>query len=139
MCCGMWWFIDILWDMGINDVQYCGLWWLISFFPQLFLVDQRPLLCIYSPLPTLRGQPTAEYHPRWQPILGLADRLGRLPDLNPGLQVYSLVSLPIRHHCSQRATIAPDEPPLLQQWWLIGTMWNVVAHWYTEGCSGSLV
>jgi hypothetical protein len=71
------------------------------FFPLLFLVDQRPLFCIYSPLPPLRGQPTVEYHPRWQVIQGLAVhcRLGRLPDLNPGLQAYSLVLLPMSHHC----------------------------------------
>jgi hypothetical protein len=47
-------------------------------------------------------QPTVEYHPTWQPIQGLAvhGRLGRLPDLNPGLQVYCLLSLPMSRHCS---------------------------------------
>jgi hypothetical protein len=59
-----------------------------------------------------RGQPTVKYHPRWQPIQGLAVhyRLGRLRDSNPGLQVYSLVSLPKSHYCSHRwATTAPNQ------------------------------
>ncbi len=59
--------------------------------------------CIYSPLPLLRGQPSAKCHPKWQPILGLAVlcRLGRLLDSNPGLQLHNLVSLPMSHHCSR--------------------------------------
>jgi hypothetical protein len=73
-----------------------------------FLIDfcepEASFLHLFSStLPLLRGQPTVEYHPRWQPIQGLAIhcRLGKLPDSNPGLQVYSLVSLPMSHHCSQ--------------------------------------
>jgi hypothetical protein len=34
-------------------------------------------------------------------------RLGRLPDLNPRLQVYSLESLPRSHHCSQESSLLP--------------------------------
>ncbi len=70
-------------------------------------MDRRPLFCIYSPLPPLRGQPKVEYNPRFQPIEGLAVlcRLGRLLDSNPGLQVYSLVSLQMSHHCSLRTII----------------------------------
>jgi hypothetical protein len=65
-----------------------------------------PLFGFYFSLLPLRGQPTVEYHPRWQPIQGLAVhyRLGRLPDSNPELQVYSLVSLPMSHHCSLENT-----------------------------------
>jgi hypothetical protein len=79
----------------------------LFFSPLLFLVDQRHLLCIYSPLPPLRGQPTVEYPPRWQPIRGLAVhcRLRRLPNSNSGLQVYSLVLLPMSLHCSQELLI----------------------------------
>jgi hypothetical protein len=38
-----------------------------------------------------------DYHPRWQSIQGLAVHcmLGRLLESNLGLQVYSLVSLPL--------------------------------------------
>jgi hypothetical protein len=32
-------------------------------FPQLFSVEQKSLLFLYFPLPTLRGQPTGKYHP----------------------------------------------------------------------------
>ncbi len=39
--------------------------------------------------------------------------LGRLLDSNPGLLFHNLVLLPMRHHCSRRATTAPHEPPLL--------------------------
>ncbi len=40
------------------------------FFLNLFGGPEAPF-CNYSPLPPLRGQPTVEYHPRWQPIQGL--------------------------------------------------------------------
>jgi hypothetical protein len=68
----------------------------------MFLVNQRPLFCMYSPLPPLRGQPTVEYHPRWQPIQAFAIHVdwGDL-DSNLGLQVDSLVSQPMSPHCSQ--------------------------------------
>ncbi len=86
---------------GLNQIIPSWLQWNSFFFPNCFWWTEAPF-CIYSPLPPLRGQATVEYHPRWQPIQGLAVhcRLGRLPDSNPGLQVYSLVSLPMSHHCS---------------------------------------
>ncbi len=80
---------------------------LYCFFSLVVFVGPEVPFYIYSPLPPLRGQPTVEYHPGWQPIQGLAVhcRLGRLPDLNLGLQVYSLVSLPMSHHCSPACCI----------------------------------
>ncbi len=79
----------------IKEVQY-------SFLPLLFWWNKSPY-CLYSPLPALRGQPTAKCYPRWQ----LHRRMGRLQDLNPGLQFHNLMSLPMSHHCSQWATTAP--------------------------------
>jgi hypothetical protein len=78
------------------------------FFSIVFAGTEVSPYWLYSPLPPLRGQPTGKCHPRWQPILGLAVhcRLGRVLDLNPGLQFRNLVSLPMSHHCS------PNEPPL---------------------------
>jgi hypothetical protein len=69
----------------------------MNIFFLYFFGGPEALFSIYSPLPPLRGQPTVEYHPRWQAIQGLAVhcKLGRLPDSNPGLQAYSLVSLPL--------------------------------------------
>ncbi len=51
-------------------------------------------------------------------------RLGRLLDSNPGLQFYNLVSLPMSHHCSQRAVVAHWE-----QWWLIGSSGGSWEQW----------
>ncbi len=78
---------------------------IIFFFPNCFGWNRSPY-CLYSPLPPLSGQPTGKCHPRWQPIKGLAIhcRLGRLLDLNPGLQYHNLVSLPMSHHCSLTTT-----------------------------------
>jgi hypothetical protein len=92
---------------GYCGAEPCAEQWHLFFFLNYFWWNISPY-CIYSPLPPLRGQPSAKCHPRWQPILGLAVlcRLGRLLDSNPGLQLHNLVSLPMSHHCSH-------EPPLL--------------------------
>ncbi len=60
----------------------------IFFFLNYFWWNISPY-CIYSPLPPLRGQPSA-----------VRCRLGRLLDSNPGLQLHNLVSLPMSHHWS---------------------------------------
>ncbi len=92
---------------------------LLFFSLIVFGGPQAPFFCIYSPLPPLRGQPMLEYHPRWQPIQGLAVhcRLERLLDSNPGLQVYSLVSLPMSPHCSlYSTTYSFDKKHVLSTW-----------------------
>ncbi len=68
-----------------------------------------PFFCFYSSQAPLRGQPTVDYHPRWQSIQGLAVHcmLGRLLESNLGLQVYSLVSLPLSPTAPKWATTAP--------------------------------
>ncbi len=72
---------------------------IIFFFLNCFWWIRSPY-CLYSPLLPLIGQPTVKYHPRWQPIWGLAVhcRLGKLLDSNPGLQFYNLASPPMSHH-----------------------------------------
>ncbi len=93
---------------------------IIYFFLNCFCWTRGPLLYLFS-YAALRGHPTVEYHPRWQPVQGLAVhcRLGRLTDSNLRLQVYSLVSLPLSHHC------CPNEPPLLPQWATTAPWWNM--------------
>ncbi len=61
------------------------LYWLLSWAKVTF--KTTPFLCLFS------------Y--RWQTNQGLVVhcRLWRLPDRNSGLQVYSLVVLPMSHHC----------------------------------------
>ncbi len=88
-----------------DDNHYNTLWCPECFFFLNYFWWNISPYCIYSPLPPLRGQPSAKCHPRWQPILGLAVRcrLGRLLDSNAGLQLHNLVSLPMSHHCSQWA------------------------------------
>jgi hypothetical protein len=76
-------------------------------FLNSFSWTRSPFLYLFSaaPLP-LRGQPTVKYYARRQLMFGLAVhyRLERLPDTNPGLQVSSLVSLPLSHCPSQLTT-----------------------------------
>jgi hypothetical protein len=91
------------------------LWWflfqqlLCVWFKNLKIVFGGPeaILFLYSSLLPVRGQPTMKY----QPFLGQAMhfRLLRLPDLNWGLTVKSLVSLPMSHHFSLWATTTPYE------------------------------
>jgi hypothetical protein len=71
------------------------------FLRNCFWWTRKPFLYLFS-FATPQRTSDVKYHPRWPPIKGLAVycRLGRLPDLNPRLQVYSLVLLPLSHHYS---------------------------------------
>ncbi len=66
------------------------------FFLNNFWWNRSPY-CLYFPLPSLRGQPTAKCNPRWQPISGQQSTVGwgdgfepRTAVLQSGLQYYNL-------------------------------------------------
>jgi hypothetical protein len=63
----------------------------------LFALDGLKTLLFCFSSATFRGQPAAKYHQRTGSSLC---RVGRLPDLKHGLQVNSLVSLPVSHKSS---------------------------------------
>ncbi len=48
----------------IDFIFFNSFWW------------NRSPYCLYFPLPPLRGQPTAQCHPRWQPISGQQSTVG---------------------------------------------------------------
>jgi hypothetical protein len=76
----------------------------IIFVLNLFFVEQKflwfyILLCRPSE-DSLQGSAIPDDSPSkdWQTTVAL----GRLLDLNPGLQYHNLVSLPMSHHCSHQ-------------------------------------
>ncbi len=52
------------------------IWLKEHFFLNCFWWNRSPYCFLYFPLPPLRGQPTANCHPRWKPISGQPSTVG---------------------------------------------------------------